>query len=95
MIGFIDTLYNHTTHTYKKYSAVADLHTFQFTVAHALGLSVSTSRVMATDPKTAAITSNIYGVFLSFLLQPPWTVDSPELDLFLQFCFYAPLRVSE
>jgi hypothetical protein len=32
-----------------QYSAIADLHTFQFTVAHTLGFSVSTSRLLATD----------------------------------------------
>jgi hypothetical protein len=36
------------------------LHTFQFTVAHALGFSVSTSRLLTTD-----ITSNHHEVFLS------------------------------
>jgi hypothetical protein len=34
---------------YKPYSAIADLHTFQCTAAHALGYSVSTSRILATD----------------------------------------------
>jgi hypothetical protein len=34
---------------YRQHSAIADLHTFQFTVAHALGLSVSTSHLLATD----------------------------------------------
>jgi hypothetical protein len=33
-----------------QYSALADLHTFQFTVAHALGFSVSISRLLATEP---------------------------------------------
>jgi hypothetical protein len=31
------------------YSAIAILHTFQLTVTHALGLSVFTSRILATD----------------------------------------------
>jgi hypothetical protein len=64
-----------TTRTYKQYSAIADLHTFQCSVAHALWFSVSTSRILATD-----ITSNHCDV-LSFLLQPPWTVDSLNSDL--------------
>jgi hypothetical protein len=38
MIGFIDTLYIHLGTT-GNYSAVADLHTLQFTVIHAPGLS--------------------------------------------------------
>jgi hypothetical protein len=40
----------------------------QFTVAHALGLSVSTSRTLATDLNTGPIISNHYEVFLSFLI---------------------------
>jgi hypothetical protein len=39
---------------------MADLHTFQFTVAHALGFSVSTSRLLATDLHTQTVTSNHY-----------------------------------
>jgi hypothetical protein len=31
------------------YSAIADLHTSQFTVTHALGFSVFTSRILTTD----------------------------------------------
>jgi hypothetical protein len=34
---------------YSNYSALADLHTLQFTGAHALGSSVFTSRILATD----------------------------------------------
>jgi hypothetical protein len=40
----------------------ADLHTFQFTVVHALGFSVSTSRLLVTDRSTETstqITTNI------------------------------------
>jgi hypothetical protein len=47
MIGFIDTL--HTTRDYRQYSAIADLHTLQFTATHALGFTVFTSRILATD----------------------------------------------
>jgi hypothetical protein len=43
------TLYIHTTRDYKQYSAIADLRTLQFTVTHALGFSVFTSRIQATD----------------------------------------------
>jgi hypothetical protein len=43
LIGFIvPSLYNLN---YKPYSTIPDFHTFQFTVAHALGLSVSTGKV--------------------------------------------------
>jgi hypothetical protein len=37
------------TLTQRQYSAVSHLHQLQFTVAHALGFSVSTSRFPATD----------------------------------------------
>jgi hypothetical protein len=47
---------------------MADLHNLQFTVAHALGFSVSTSRLLATE----TVTSNHYEVFLPFLVQSPW-----------------------
>jgi hypothetical protein len=84
MIGFIGTSVT-VSLNYNQYSAIADLHTFQFTVAHAVGFSVSTSRLLATDLNTETIISNRYEVFLPFLVQSPWTVDSPELDPILQF----------
>jgi hypothetical protein len=34
---------------YRQYSAIADLHTLQFTATHALSFSVFTSRILATD----------------------------------------------
>jgi hypothetical protein len=60
---------------YNQYSAITDLHTFQFTVAHALGISVSIIRILATDLNTETIVSNHYEVFLPFLLQSPWNAD--------------------
>jgi hypothetical protein len=48
MIGFIAALYIHTTRGYGQYSAIAILHTFQFTVARALGFSVFTIRILPT-----------------------------------------------
>jgi hypothetical protein len=48
MIGFIGTLYVSLRSTLK-YSAIADLHTLQFTVTHTLVSSVFTSRILATD----------------------------------------------
>jgi hypothetical protein len=51
------------------YNAIAILRTFQFTVAHALGLSVFTSRILATELNTETSTSNRYEVFLPFLVQ--------------------------
>jgi hypothetical protein len=47
VIGFI-TPYTLTSY-YRQYSAIAILHTLQFTVAHALGFSVFPSRILATD----------------------------------------------
>jgi hypothetical protein len=62
MIGFISTSVTHSlliTLKYMLYSAIADLHTFQFTVVHALGFSVFNSRLLATDLNTETITTNI------------------------------------
>jgi hypothetical protein len=52
-----------------KYSAIADSRNFQSTVAHALGFSVSTSRLLATELNTETSTSIHYEVFLLFRLQ--------------------------
>jgi hypothetical protein len=68
MIGFYSTLVTISLN-YNQYSAIADLHNLQFTVAHALGFSVSTSRLLATDLNTETSTSNHYEVSLPFLLQ--------------------------
>jgi hypothetical protein len=84
MIGFIGTTVTASLN-YNQYSAIVDLHTFQFTVTHSPRFSVSTSRILATDLNTETITSNHYEVFLPFLLQSPWTADPPELDPILQF----------
>jgi hypothetical protein len=54
---------------YKQYRAIIDLHTFHFTIAHALGFSLSTSCLLATDLNTETITSNHYAVVLLFRLQ--------------------------
>jgi hypothetical protein len=49
MIGFI-TPYTYTPlENTRNYKAIADLHTLQFTVKHTPGLSVFTSRILATD----------------------------------------------
>jgi hypothetical protein len=49
MIGFIAPYTFAQFGTTGKYSAIAIPHTLQFTVAHALGFSVFTSRNLATD----------------------------------------------
>jgi hypothetical protein len=48
MIGFIAP-YTFTTRDYRLYSAIANLQNILFTVAHALGFSVFTSRILATE----------------------------------------------
>jgi hypothetical protein len=53
---------------------MADLHKLQFTVSHALGFSVSTSRLIATDLNTENGTSNHDEDFLPFLVQSPWNL---------------------
>jgi hypothetical protein len=68
MIGFISTSVTRSpwiTLKYRQYSAVADLHNLHFTVAHAVGFSVFTIRLLVTDLNTDTITSNHYEVFLS------------------------------
>jgi hypothetical protein len=55
-----------------KYRAISDLHTFRFTVAHALEFLVLTSRLLATDLNTETSTSNHCEVFLLFRLQSLW-----------------------
>jgi hypothetical protein len=54
--------------------ALSLIYTFQFTVAHALGFSVFTSRLLATYLNTETSTSNHYEVFLPFLVQSPWNL---------------------
>jgi hypothetical protein len=73
MIGFIGTSVTISLN-YKPYRAIADLHSFQFTVEHALGFFVFTCRLLATDIIETS-TSNHYEVLLSFLLQSPWNAD--------------------
>jgi hypothetical protein len=79
------------TLNYKPYNAIADLHTFQFIVVHALGFSVSNSRILATDLNKETITLNHYKVFLPFLSQSSCTADSAELHPILQFYLQSDL----
>jgi hypothetical protein len=64
----------------RKYSAVVDLHVFQFAVAHAVGLSVFTSRLLATDLNTEISTSGHYEVFLLFRLQSLWSLGTKHFS---------------
>jgi hypothetical protein len=50
MIGLIDTLFT-ISFNYKYHSSIADLQNLQFTVAHALGFSVFTSRLLVKELK--------------------------------------------
>jgi hypothetical protein len=68
MMGFIGTSVTISLN-YIQYSAIADLNNLQFILAHALGFSVSTSRLLVRDLNTETVTSNYYEVFLSILLQ--------------------------
>jgi hypothetical protein len=59
MIGFISSWVPDSpliTLIHRQYSAVAHLHHLHFTVAHALGFSVSASRLLATDLNIGIIT---------------------------------------
>jgi hypothetical protein len=51
MTGFISSWLHSLiiTRKHRQYSAVSHLHTLQFTAAHVLGFSLSTSRLPATD----------------------------------------------
>jgi hypothetical protein len=73
MIGFSSNSATSSLN-YHQYSAIADLHTFQSTVAHALGSSVSTSRLLAMDLNTETSISDHYEVFLLFRLQSLWNL---------------------
>jgi hypothetical protein len=82
MIGFNDTLYTQLETTFN-YSAVAGLHTLQFTGTQALEFSGFTSRVLATDLQSSHCHSSTHEVFFpesnSFLAissQLPPTADS-------------------
>jgi hypothetical protein len=56
--GFVDHLYTQLGTTYNN-SAIADLHALQFTVTHALGFSVFTSRILATDLSVCHLKSHM------------------------------------
>jgi hypothetical protein len=69
MIGFTAP-YTFITQDYRQYSAIADLHTLQFTVTHALGLSVFTSRILALQIEQEVFISEPNS-FLAIILQLP------------------------
>jgi hypothetical protein len=80
--GFDDWIYWHLIHTardYRQYRAIADLRNLQFTITHALGFSVFTSRILSTDFITVSlslqITHEVFfappNSFLAIILQLP------------------------
>jgi hypothetical protein len=68
MIGFIGTSVAISL-KYNQYSAIADFRNLQFTVTHALGFSIFTSRLLAPDLNTETSASNHYEAFLLLRLQ--------------------------
>jgi hypothetical protein len=86
MIVFIDTLYTQLG-TSGNYTTIADIHTLQFTVTHALGFPVFTSRILATDLSQSHcnfksyMKSSLHSLIpsLPFLLNHPG-LPFPELD---------------
>jgi hypothetical protein len=59
------TLYNDTIQDYRQYSAIASLHTLQFTVTHVLAFTVFTSRILATDLSQSISLQITHEVFFS------------------------------
>jgi hypothetical protein len=86
MIGFIYTIYIYTFRDYRQYNAIAILHTFQFTVTNALGFSVLTSRILATDLSQSHCNYNSHMKYswhnlIHFLPLPVYHhLPSPEID---------------
>jgi hypothetical protein len=58
-LDLLHLVHSLSTRDYRQYSAIAILHTFQFTVAHALGFSVFTSHILATDSITVSLSLQI------------------------------------
>jgi hypothetical protein len=82
MIGFADTLYT-VLGTTGNNSAIADLHTLQFTVTHALGFSVFTSRILVTDFNKRIIPAHCnYSTHDVYFAQPNFflAISSQSLD---------------
>jgi hypothetical protein len=95
------TLYIHTVRDYRQYSAIADLHTLQFTPTHALGFSVFTSRILSTDLSQSHCYFNSHMkaswhsliFFLQFLLNY-FQLPSPELCPIPILAAWGPLYIA-
>jgi hypothetical protein len=91
------TLYINTVRDYMQYSAIAIVHTFHFTAAHARGFLVFTSRILATGLSkshchfNSHVKSSCHSLlpFLQFLLSD-FGLPSPELDVFSRLLFCTP-----
>jgi hypothetical protein len=100
MIGFI-TLYTFKLGTTGSYSAIAILHTFQFTVAQALWFPAFTSRILATDLSQSHCHFKSYmkSSFHRLIPSLPFVLihlrlPSPELDLILILAAWDPRYIA-
>jgi hypothetical protein len=93
MIGFVAPYTFTQFGTTCNYSAIAILYSFQLTVAHALGFSVLTSRILATDLSQSHcnLKSHVKSSCHSLIPSLPFLLNqlrlpSPELDPILDYC---------
>jgi hypothetical protein len=86
--------YIHTVRDHRQYNIIVILHTSQFTVAHALGFTASTSRILATVLAVSLALQITCEVFFappnSFLAIPGATNSETRLDSTRQL-LYTPL----
>jgi hypothetical protein len=61
-------LYIHTTRAYRQLQRYRYSTHFQFTVAHALGFSVFTSRILATDISLSVTSNHTWSLLLTVLI---------------------------
>jgi hypothetical protein len=82
-----------STRTYKQYSAIADLHNLQFTVTHALGFSVFTSRILVMELNSLTVTKSSNNTLRLHRLTSnsstnfPWLSPTDNAVVLLQFPF--------
>jgi hypothetical protein len=75
------------------YNAIAILHNFQFAVAHALGFSVLTSRILATHLNTEISTWNHCEFVLPLLVQSPWILGT-QLQTLLDSIYHSRIQIT-
>jgi hypothetical protein len=94
MTGFIDTYTSTQFGITGNYRAIAIIYTFQLTVAHALGFSVFTSRILATDlPQELSLQISMKSS-CHFLFKPIGIPTLQNSTLVLQ-CYFSNLLQSE